>query len=555
MSRVLVTTQGPVIRAWEIIKVSTRPPYRQDASMGKKTLAALATTCHAFHDPALDILWFEQEDFSALLKCTPSDLWNESKLQSDSTRLTLRFRRSMLPEDWTKFLRYASRVRVLHVGVPFLIPKVTPRFVELTEVDIQVFRCLSLYRPSGVLLPNLRRLHWHYPRDQIFPYIHLFLHSSLSGLDLLGVVGISEEEETLFLRRLVTAVPTLVRLLNACTVSVMGLRQICRMRHLRDITLSLSSLSATDLALLAGLSSLTRLSIRAQQYQDITGQRLSSLCSEPFVALRHLTADGLNLESCSALLRWISSSHLQELVFDIDPTAPVSTAPVSTISFEGFIDAVVQSCSHTSLSLQITESVPAPTFPELRIQATSLRPLLAFTNLATVVIDPPIFIVMDNSILKEMALAWPDIEMLLIGLERRSLPVQEYGVTLQGLIPLAEHYPRLKGLGVVLHATAEIDEEEPANGISASSVDSLQFARSTIAPGRVMEVAAYLSALFPKLGHRGLSAWDDESAERLDVEVAEEMDDCEIRDAWREVRRAYPVFAMVREQERRRQQK
>ncbi|KDQ62059.1 hypothetical protein JAAARDRAFT_189433 [Jaapia argillacea MUCL 33604] len=518
---------------------------------GKKTLAGLARTCHTFHDPAFDVLWYEQEDFSALLRCMPSDLWDESESghRGRSTLHTLKFRRSMVSDDWAKLGRYASRIRVLHLGMTSLVSSATSSVVYLTLIDLGVFRFLSIHRPSGVLLPNLRHLHWLYSPGEIFPYIHLFLHSSLSGLDLQTVVGMSDEERTHFLSRLTTSSPNLVRLRLAGTVSVMGLQQICRMRHLRDIRLSLSSVSATDLALLAGLSSLTRLSIRAQQHQDITVQRLRLLCSQPFVALRHLTVYGLNLESCTALLRWISPSHLQELTCDID-----RSAPVSNVSFEGFIDAVAQSCSHTSLSyLQITDSAPEPTFPELHLEAASLRPLLAFRNLATVVIDPPIFIVMDNSILQEMALAWPDIENLSIGGERRSL--RGYKVTLKGLISLIEHCPRLKKLGVVLYATTEIDGEKLANGVSAPSVKHLRFARSTIPDNRALEVAAFLSALFPQVGHWGLSAWDDNVAANLDEELAEDVGDCELRDAWREVIRAYPVFVRVREQERRRSQK
>ncbi|KDQ62058.1 hypothetical protein JAAARDRAFT_29959 [Jaapia argillacea MUCL 33604] len=515
---------------------------------GKKTLAALARTCHAFHDPALDVLWYEQQDFSTLLKCMPSDLWNESRIDRHTPRLILKFRRSMLPDDWARFSNHASRIRVLHLGTQFLVSSATSRVIHLTLVDLEVFRLLSIYRPLGVLLPNLRHLHWSYSLEETFPYIHLFPHANLSGLDIWAAVGISDEERTLFLSRLTTTSPKLLRLHSAGTVSVMGLQQVCRIRHLQDISLLLSSLSAAELALLAGLSSLARISIRAQQYQDITVQCLRSHCHEPFVSLRCLMILGLNSESYTALLLWISPSHLQELTCEID-----RSTPASTVSFKALIDAVAQSCSPTSLSyLEIIDSAPEPTFPELHLEAASLRPLLAFGNLATVFIDPPIFIVMDNSMLQEMALAWPDLEYLSIGVERRSL--RGYEVTLQGLIPLVEHCPRLKNLGVVLHATTKIDAVKPANGVSVSSVKHLKFGRSTITVGRAMEVAAFLSALFPKVGLWSLSAWDDDDAENLDAEVAEEVEDCAIRDAWREVSRAYPLFAMVREQEQRQSQ-
>jgi hypothetical protein len=41
----------------------------------KKSLAALARTCVALCEPALDVLWYELSDLLPLVKCMPSDLW------------------------------------------------------------------------------------------------------------------------------------------------------------------------------------------------------------------------------------------------------------------------------------------------------------------------------------------------------------------------------------------------------------------------------------------------------------------------------------------------
>jgi hypothetical protein len=40
----------------------------------KKSLAALAQTCLALREPALDALWYELDDLLPLVKCMPHDL-------------------------------------------------------------------------------------------------------------------------------------------------------------------------------------------------------------------------------------------------------------------------------------------------------------------------------------------------------------------------------------------------------------------------------------------------------------------------------------------------
>ncbi|KAJ6533966.1 hypothetical protein DFH09DRAFT_932442, partial [Mycena vulgaris] len=42
-------------------------------------LSALARTCRAFQDPALDILWRNQESLVPLLSCIPFDAWDVKK--------------------------------------------------------------------------------------------------------------------------------------------------------------------------------------------------------------------------------------------------------------------------------------------------------------------------------------------------------------------------------------------------------------------------------------------------------------------------------------------
>ena len=42
------------------------------------TLIALARTCRAFEDPALDRIWYSMKSLRPLFKCLPEDSWEEN---------------------------------------------------------------------------------------------------------------------------------------------------------------------------------------------------------------------------------------------------------------------------------------------------------------------------------------------------------------------------------------------------------------------------------------------------------------------------------------------
>ena len=46
-----------------------------DDKGGRSALHALATTCRALQEPALDFLWYKQNTLSHLIRCLPEDLW------------------------------------------------------------------------------------------------------------------------------------------------------------------------------------------------------------------------------------------------------------------------------------------------------------------------------------------------------------------------------------------------------------------------------------------------------------------------------------------------
>lgn len=48
-----------------------------DTSTGQRTLLSVALSCKVFLGPSLDVLWRTQASLVPLLKCMPSDLWEE----------------------------------------------------------------------------------------------------------------------------------------------------------------------------------------------------------------------------------------------------------------------------------------------------------------------------------------------------------------------------------------------------------------------------------------------------------------------------------------------
>ncbi|KAH9919428.1 uncharacterized protein B0H18DRAFT_1213865 [Fomitopsis serialis] len=80
----------------------------------ERTLLALALTCRAFQEAALDMLWAHQDGLGRLVQCLPEDLWTysddplEDITLSEPTRATTQ-------QDWQRFDVYARRVRTLDI--------------------------------------------------------------------------------------------------------------------------------------------------------------------------------------------------------------------------------------------------------------------------------------------------------------------------------------------------------------------------------------------------------------------------------------------------------
>ncbi|KAG8213563.1 hypothetical protein J3R82DRAFT_10217 [Butyriboletus roseoflavus] len=115
-------------------------------------LAALARTCQAFKEPALDVLWSELPDLSALARCVPDATHSEK-------RCHYAFKRPLTDVEWATLRSYARRVWIFLNCI-------------LMEACLDEESITMLFSPSpDALFPNLRFLSWNYGRP--FPLVHV----------------------------------------------------------------------------------------------------------------------------------------------------------------------------------------------------------------------------------------------------------------------------------------------------------------------------------------------------------------------------------------------
>ncbi|KAJ7016727.1 hypothetical protein C8F04DRAFT_980787, partial [Mycena alexandri] len=162
--------------------------------------------------------------------------------------------------------------------------------------------------------------------------------------------------------------------------------------------------------------------------------------------------------------------------------------------------------------------------------ADTIHPLLTLQNLTWLILDLHRVVDVDNMLLKTMATSWPQIRVLdLARCWNRPEPIR---LTLEGLIPLAEHCKKLTMCSLLVDArTVPINYFKNPAGRYPSRLQSFGCGGSPIAES--YRVAAFLSGVFPEL--QGI-ACADADADNLD--------------RWMAVNNSIRAFHEVRNQER-----
>ncbi|KAJ7461275.1 hypothetical protein B0H11DRAFT_2312698, partial [Mycena galericulata] len=468
-------------------------------SEGRVALGRLARSCRIFSNPALDELWSSQVSLAPLLKCVANvrgDLEGQAGNifddESDSEwhifdppwierhrYPTLKSGFIATAKDWERVLVYSHRIKRISIrGVPS-----------------RVWALIGESLPFDLLLPNLYHMAWDDIDANLPPYIRFFLGPKLSSIDLtmnsghgcLSVLPLlaAKYPSLAHLRFYMRDYPpTSFDALKQATLSmILGLTAI------RNISVELMDSAACQH--LAALPTVTSLTMEANDLLfPVVPLALLHGPLFPYLGMLQLKASSIDI--CINFLNALSDAPLVTLKMTIVESTTEEKAPALFMALHGH-------CAHSSLRfLEVHLRIRArnldgdPTFTVL--------PLLAFTNLRKVSITIPYSSVLDDACISAMAIAWPQIEEILLHQQIfTNAQSEQSAITLPGLLAFAQHCPALHTLRLPVSDEFPLGWTDEACRPTATqkTLTSLDVMDSSVdSPFRV---ASFLSLVFPCL--------------------------------------------------------
>ncbi|KAK7035684.1 hypothetical protein R3P38DRAFT_603478 [Favolaschia claudopus] len=354
------------------------------------SLAALARTCKSFQNPALSWLWREQFTLRNLLKCLPSHLWEQVKINEWPHSL-FRITKTTQPSDWEIPLAYALRVQTLHLSA-----------IEVASCADSVYEILSSELPRDFLCPKLTSVSLLYtfsPHPSHITHARLFLGPKVVDVRLALPMGSDE-----MMLELPIQYPALKGLdislgLNCDTASKIAL-SLTQITHLR-----LDFINREALEHISQLITLQSLTLVCPDLEDMGGPLLS--LSKPtsgasrFPALKNFRLDEIKVECATELVSVIIGSPLHTVYISTEDDLPNKSTTHQLYT------TLADHISHTSLrdlsigketSLHVDAAFDVP-FAEYIIDGNSLTLLFPFKNLNNVLLDAPLgFVISDSTI-------------------------------------------------------------------------------------------------------------------------------------------------------------
>ncbi|KAJ7478736.1 hypothetical protein B0H11DRAFT_2424232 [Mycena galericulata] len=487
-----------------------------------RDLSALARTCTALCNPALDVLWRSQDTIVNLLRCMPSDLW---EINADKDRL----QRPIIHADWERAQFYLHRVKSF--GMHGFCR--SPGFLEM----------LSLGLAGECLFPNLEKLQWYPHPPSLLPHVRLFLTPRIKDL-LIG--SIERVPHLSILSNLVTRCPALTKI----SIFTQGLETVEEIPTLSMFARGLTHVELLDvpwldriaLAHLAALPNVKSLRFRQRLlHPSHSNSPLPGRARNPtggFPALRRLHFVCAALQCAAEPLALGSNSPLVEFYISAD-----AEEPTKSVSRE-FYATLALHCSHLSLrKIHIGGNGGSHTTPSLdRINMYAvglevLEPLFSFGNLVHVYLAHPVGFDLDNAGVLAMASAWPHLDTLVLVTSRDRH--MDSCVTLEGIYYLAKHCPNLRALQMVFDATVipelldhaqtrVVQERLSFMGVSSSAIRNPRY------------ISTFLSKIFPQLNRIGTLFEDLINSDNRNVVVDPVIDAS--HDLWKDVEKALPAF-------------
>ncbi|KAJ7657258.1 hypothetical protein DFH06DRAFT_1197805 [Mycena polygramma] len=413
-----------------------------------------------FHNPALDVLWNNQDTILNLLRCMPRDVFSLTIVDTprEGSR-EARLLRPIVAADWERPLWYSRRVRILYYE------PLSARRVLFTS---NIFPALSMALPDD-FLPNLVGLHWHNHTEAEFPHVALFLGPKILHLSLTCPLALHLS----ILSKLPKRCPALKHLVTHGPALPPN---VCAAFHClpRLESLSMPALEVATLECIGRLDGLKALNLSSLPPSfSPTG-----IHGPLFSHLTDICLANVLIGSATQFFKMCVDTSIVSIYIGFHP--PGTAAEISRLC------SSLAACrrSHASmLSFKLTP-VHAVTPVERMsyvINPATLRILFCFQYLVQIEIWSFAF-ELDDAMVLEMARAWPELE----NLKLRAPPVLNPGITLRGLQFLAQHCPYLYSLDMTLDASAV-----------PTSLFSLNVAASPIHDP--VPVARFISGIFPRL--------------------------------------------------------
>ncbi|KAM5545509.1 hypothetical protein V8D89_000547 [Ganoderma adspersum] len=510
-----------------------------------------ARVSKGWSEVALDLLWRSVDDLPRLF-----GLLTQLDHREDGTH----FHRALEPDDWSRFMHYASRVRTLSVepGVDSILS------------GPFVFDEVARSRTTLNILPKLTSFTWLSQQGDRLRMSLMFMHDNIKEFAVALVASPGYSLGTFF-QEIKLRMPRLTHLDLRFSFSVRDIENdLCRLLEglpkLQKLTMPRFTLTSKVIETLSLLPDLAFIQFEylGQGCGDPAdlGNWNPALQEGAFPVLYDLTISA----QIPQMLRFVQGPffprNLKSFYFHILNT----TNPAF---LHEFLTAVAEGCPVLSELFLDFVGTPSPIVYSKDhadgdlVTWNTLRPVLKCPNLTTFHFrwDTPLLI--SHADVAELAAAWPALEVLVLNNEAPPTS-RPSALTLDALLPFAQHCPRLRELGLCVSAETSV----PPGGSAVPALTPFRALRtlavglSRIADGEAERAALFLSQLCP-LGcavTAGVewteffgameAATADDAAFLADV-LRETVAWCE---RWAEVNRVLPLLTRLRMEERARRE-
>ncbi|KAJ6452808.1 hypothetical protein C8R45DRAFT_1040162 [Mycena sanguinolenta] len=433
-------------------------------------LAALAYTCKAFQEPALDLMWNFNVSLRRFLQLFPEDAFSRGEKRDWAQ--VMRPLRPLVTADFERFWFYANRVRYFAFSDE-----------NIRHLD-QIFEALAPCLPMGCLFPNLRRLNFTHPE---IGRIRFFISGKLTELSneyrkpCIGLTFVNPVAPVL--ERLVISSPW-HQGVDEDTPAISALIQQTR---------QLSYLSTRTLTWDALVHLSNMLSLRQLFVDDLTLDTQAMSRLGPFTSLENLY---FRKAPTSSLLRFLrlQSCPLTVKRFQIGILDDIAagSGPIYDAIADHLDKASVCDITATMGSYHPTKRIPT-------ISSDALLRLHLFSNLTSLELHADRRISLTEEVLEMLTRAWPRLELLRLITEKApDNPDDQTCLPISALHQFAQHSRHLRILELMFDPTAP-PPLAAYKGASQTTLTELRVSFSPISDWNKASVAAYIFRLFPNI--------------------------------------------------------